>query len=529
MAKLLRAVIALGCAYAASNSEAVAQTARSERSERDIVVTAQFREQKLQDTPLSITAVSAALLQSRGQTSIGDVANQAPNVTLKQTSGSFGPSMAASIRGIGQHDFNPALEPGVGIYIDDVYLPTLTGAMLDLLDLQRVEVLRGPQGTLTGRNSIGGAIRLITQKPTGETGGFAEASAGSADLLSFRGAINFAITDNLAARISGVVKSQDGYVDRIDYGCANPGGGIPALSPAGDCNVETMGDYTYDAIRGALRFTPNDRLTLDVNANYVKDERSAAEVLSFAGNAGPNVRINGVPFDYCNYGTFANPAATTWVDFTGLLTGTPGAVIPLAQITTSGATKQVFEGHGFSANIDYALTDALNVVSISAYRQYESSFNSDDDLSPLPVSLGQNALKHDFFSQELRLNGVLGDKINFTLGAYYSDQSTTYYTFQDLRYAPFPLQFIGDDPVQADSKAAFATIIWKPLEPLTVTGGLRYTEESKDYTFVRVIRRMDRSTFSSIRPARSTAPPPLIKATKRITGSAWTIAGRHIC
>ncbi len=136
-----------------------------------VVTTAQFREQNVQDTPLAITAVSAALLEARNQTNITEITNQAPNVTLKQQGATFGPSIAASIRGIGQVDFNPALEPGVGIYVDDVYYATLTGSMLDLLDLDRVEILRGPQGTLAGRNSIGGAVKLYSQKPKGDGSG----------------------------------------------------------------------------------------------------------------------------------------------------------------------------------------------------------------------------------------------------------------------------------------------------------------------------------------------------------------------
>jgi iron complex outermembrane recepter protein len=126
----------------------------------EIVVTAQFREQNLQSTPLSITAVNAELLESRNQTNIAEVASQAPNVTLKPQGAAFGPAMGASIRGVGQFDFNPALEPGVGLYVDDVYYATLTGSVLDLLDLDRVEILRGPQGTLAGKNSIGGAVKL---------------------------------------------------------------------------------------------------------------------------------------------------------------------------------------------------------------------------------------------------------------------------------------------------------------------------------------------------------------------------------
>ena len=136
-----------------------------------IIVTAQFREQALQDTPLAITAVNSEMLDARSQTNIAEVTAQAPNVSLKPQGAAFGPSLAASIRGVGQYDFNPALEPGVGLYVDDVYYATLTGAVFDLLDLDRVEILRGPQGTLAGKNSIGGAVKLYSKKPEGSDTG----------------------------------------------------------------------------------------------------------------------------------------------------------------------------------------------------------------------------------------------------------------------------------------------------------------------------------------------------------------------
>ena len=124
----------------------------------DIIVTAQFRETRLQDTPIAITAVNSAMLEARGQTDIAQVAAQAPNVSLRPQPQNGGSGLIAFIRGVGQTDFNYALDPGVGVYIDDVYIPTLSSSLLELIDLDRVEILRGPQGTLAGKNSIGGAI-----------------------------------------------------------------------------------------------------------------------------------------------------------------------------------------------------------------------------------------------------------------------------------------------------------------------------------------------------------------------------------
>jgi iron complex outermembrane receptor protein len=472
------------CAAAAGTPAFAQETAPPAAQDEDVVVvTAQFREQALQDTPLAITTFDAELLESRSQTDISQVSSQAPNVTMRPMGSSFGPSMGASIRGVGQYDFNPALEPGVGLYVDDVYLPTLTGALLDLLDLERIEILRGPQGTITGRNSVGGAVRLVSKKPTGDGSGFVEGSVGSRDRMSFRGSADFALGDNLSARLSGVTKQQEGYVDRIDYGCAFPASGIPTTRPAGDCVVDDLISVDYNALRGMVRYAPNDRFDLLVTADYVLDQGTPGEVLTFASLDNPNTNpAPGVPYnsaficgEYCNYTANAQPAGT-WA-------GPVAPGFPLR--ATSNEQGQRFEGRGMSANMTIGLTDTLDLVSISAYREYEASFNSDDDISPANIGFGQNRLDHDFWSQELRLNGEIGSTIDFTVGAYYSDQTTTYFTYQDIRYAPIPLQFIGDDPVNADSKAVFGTVIWNPIAALNLTAGVRYTEDHKDYTFLR--------------------------------------------
>jgi iron complex outermembrane receptor protein len=268
-------------------------------STQDIVVTAQFRQQRLQDIPIAITAVTAAELEARNQTNLAQIADTAPNVSLKPQGASFGPSIVASIRGVGQNDFNPAYEPGVGIYIDDVYYPQLTGAVFDLLDLDRVEILRGPQGTLAGRNSEGGAIKLYSKRPTGENGGFAEASYGSRNRIGLRAAAEFKLTDHLFARFSGVAKQQEGFVDRLDYG-ANPGSGAASTRPAGDCRISKLGGTGYQAIRGILRWQPNDKLEVTVIGDYTHDEHTiAGEVLLATSTLNtPNVNAApGVPYD----------------------------------------------------------------------------------------------------------------------------------------------------------------------------------------------------------------------------------------
>ena len=497
---------ALAAAAPAFAQDTAAQ-ADAEADPNEIIVTAQFRDQKLQDVPIAITAVDAALIEARSATSLADVTKAAPSVVLRPSSSAFGNSISASIRGVGQGDFNPALEPGVGLYIDDVYYPRLTGANFDLLDVERVEILRGPQGTLTGRNSEGGAIKFISRKPTGE-GGYVSATYGSRNRINLRASADFKLTDDLFARMSGTFADQGGYVDVIDYGCAFPASGVPSVAGGTKCNLYKQGDVGYKALKGIVRYNPSDSLDISISADYNKDSRnSGAEVLLNGSNLNPNVRtVNGLPFDnrfvcgrFCNYTTIAQPGGAFIAGLIPPLNGLPVG-------TVTGQQKNEYEGWGVSGNVDLDLTDNVQLQSITAYREWDNSFTIDGDLSPARTQIGNNELNHWFWSQEFRINAEISDQLQATLGAYYSDEETTYYTLQDIRYvsigAPasvcaaigglatetcpiFPLQFIGNDPVRTKSKAVFGTAIFKATDALTLTGGFRYTKDSKDYTYFR--------------------------------------------
>ncbi|MEQ1495802.1 MAG: TonB-dependent receptor [Novosphingobium sp.] len=472
--------IAIGVATPAFAQDAVED---GPESGREIVVTAQFREQKLQDTPLSITAVDATLLESRNQTDLSQIARQAPNVTLNAMGGAYGSSLGASIRGIGQFDFNPAYEPGVGMYVDDVYYPTLTGGIFDLLDLERVEVLRGPQGTLTGRNSIGGAIKLFSKKPGGPGEGTVSIAAGSRNRIDVRASAGFNISEGIDARIAGVYKHQNGYIDQVDYGCANPGNaaGIAAFpsTPAG-CVMSKLGEVNYSGVRGALRLRPTDGIDITITADYTYENRTNAGEVVTQTNAAMAPFMCGPRCTYASFYLTAND-----------LTPGAGAPGPWGQVAQGyfmpNTTK--FDGWGISSNARFDLSDSINIQSITAYRSYRQIWGTDDDFSPAAAKAagGFNDLSFWFFSQELRLNAKLGDIGELTVGGFYSDQKSVYFTRQDIRYiAPgLNFQFQGNDPVNADSKAAFGTVILRPAPDMTITAGLRYTDEHKDYTFVR--------------------------------------------
>jgi len=479
---------------------------------QEVTVTAQYREEKLQDIPIAITAITAQQIEQQGAQKLSDILTSAPSVVFRQQSAAFGNSVTAFIRGFGQADFDPAFEPGVGLYIDDVYYPRLTGANFDLMDVERVEVLRGPQGTLEGRNSEGGAIRFVTKKPTGDGDGYVTATYGTRNLLQLRGAADFKLTDTLFARIAGTFANQDGYVDVFNYDCAHPQP-FPAPPPSSGgtkCEQYSLGDVGYRALRAALRFVPSDRFDALLSADYIHDaHNNGAEVLVYGQNANPNVATpNGLPFDsrfqcgrWCNYTTLGNAAGTF---IAGLIPPFNG--IPFAG--TSGQQLNVFDGYDFALNLNIGITDAVKLNSITGYHNWTNSFSIDQDLSPAQIQFGNNILDHWFWSEELRLNIDFTKNIRATVGGYYSDEKTIYYTLQDIRYVAIdpnlpgpvcaaigglptptcpiePLQFIGNDPVKTTSKAAFGTLIWDVTNALSLTGGVRYTKDSKSYTFYR--------------------------------------------
>ena len=215
---------ALAVAFVLTASAAHAQDAAAPQDDnvglQDIVVTAQKRSESAQQVPIAISAVTADALQSKGLTDIASISGQAPNVTLK-SSGTFGGSsstLITYIRGIGQNDFSFNVEPGVGVYVDNVYLARNIGANVDLLDLQRVEVLKGPQGTLFGRNTIGGALNIVTSDPGDEWKAKGEITTGRYSRIDVRGALDAPLIPGvLHMGLAFSTKHRDGWQKRIPY------------------------------------------------------------------------------------------------------------------------------------------------------------------------------------------------------------------------------------------------------------------------------------------------------------------------
>jgi iron complex outermembrane receptor protein len=501
-----------------------ATTTEEEGTIGDIVVTAQFREQNLQDTPIAITAVNAALLEARGQTDITQVAAQAPNVTLRPQPQNGGSGLIAFIRGVGQTDFNFALDPGVGVYIDDVYIPTLSSSLLELIDLDRIEILRGPQGTLAGKNSIGGAIKLFSAKPTGDNSGSVQVGYGSYNALNIRGMFNFKLSDTLSARVSGLARSSDGYVGQLDYGLTHPNSNVRGNTARGRGNSDysTMGGQNITAIRGALKWEPSDGLEVNISGDYTRENSDPIPTVLIAAGAtvAPGQTFN--PF------SVANSASFTGTGLNPLLVGKNGQQVNLScafvpagpfscdtgRTTThgfkpgfisysnfaDGVTPTVqapfkpyfalpitkFTGWGVHGSLSYDVSDSVNLLYIGSYRGYNSKFGQDQDATPIPIAQLDNELDHYAYTNEVRVNFKAAEIIEGTVGAFYLKQKGTYTARVDLNYVTPVIDFIhGPDTTPSNTKAVFATATVHPVEGMSITGGIRYTKDKKVYTYFR--------------------------------------------
>ena len=508
-------VVALAVASGlASAAEKTAESTSSNSVLPEVIITSQFRAENVQATPIAVTAVNAAMIDSRGQTSIYELANQAPNVTLKPQPQNSGIGLVAFIRGIGQTDFNYALEPGVGIYVDDVYIPTLSSSLLELMDLDRVEILRGPQGTLAGKNSIGGAIKVFSAKPKGDGSGTVQATYGSYDRIDVRGMADFAITDNLFARVSGMTKSQKGYVTVLDYGLTHPGSVVPGNNNSGKHPgiLATLGGTSISAARMALRWLPSDKLEINFSTDYTRErDDSGAEVLlqtvstladgsptkgAIATNADGMPWLMGtdgstIPVDcrFVPYGPYScdttpagyNPKFINYSNFLDGLTPTTQAPFkPYAAIPGND-----YDGYGFMGNVKYNFTDSLQLTWISSYRHYYSTWGMDQDASPVPESQLNQTLHHRAWSQEVRLNGdFLDKKLEYTVGGFWFDQNGTLNARVDLNYAG--IDFIhGPDTTPSTSKAAFINATFHITDAWSLSAGARYSKDKKTYTYYR--------------------------------------------
>lgn len=439
-----------------------ADSASSSSALEEVIVTAEFREAKLQDTPIAITALSGDVLDERGMTSVADIGKVAPNVNISATGVTQGPAAAIYIRGVGQYDSHLGYEPGVGVYVDDVYHGALNGNFLDLLDLDRVEILRGPQGTLAGRNSIGGAIKLYTRKPKGDNSGYAEATLGDGNKAVLRAAFDLPlIADRLFLRVSGMSNRQDGYVKLLDYRCTHPTAtDVPQFSVSKDCSTGTLGGKDVTGLHAAVRWLASASLDVLLDADYIKDRSEVAATTLFLA---PSI--------------FANPDTRF---------ASPSPYVAYYNFTDSNTEEHypnigAVDSRGLSLTLDWKPSEDLSLKSISGYRRQEARYSNDQKADSVVPSLNYSDEIYEQASEELRLGGVaLSKALDWTLGAYYFE-SRGHLT---SRVDATPVVNVSNDHhIDAKSYSGFGHVVWHATDKFNVTLGGRYTKDEKNFLF----------------------------------------------
>ncbi len=479
---LLAIAMAIVAMLIVAESRAQSSSPESGFALEEVVVTARKIEENIQDAPLSVTAVTAAMLDERGAEQISAVADIAPNVNFSfgGTSSGSGSAAVVYIRGVGQNDFTPVTDPGVGIYVDDVYLGRTIGSVLDILDLERIEVLRGPQGTLFGRNTIGGAISLHTKNPGEALGGRLRLILGDDSRRELHVSASGPLTETFGFVLSGLYRKRDGTVER---------------PLAGD---ELGND---DVFGGRLKLVGQfgDRLDVALSVDGVRErEFSAAEALTDT--------IEGAPFsNFFNNNQFGNGTSDkAGCRGGGALSNTAcrndqwvGA--PFTSYET-GPNRSNIDVWGVTLAIDYALSENLTLESTSAYRKLDADFARASDGAPFAIFSTEDAYKQDQFSQEVRLLGDnLDDRLAWVAGAFYFEEKGS-----DLAYiTALPPVFPRDNGGRTDNHnwALYGEATYDLGERLHLTAGLRYTDETKGYTPSLYRIPQDEYTLPNVRQA----------------------------
>lgn len=412
----------------------------------EIVVTAQRREASLQDTDIAISAFTEGALRDMGIASYGDMGDFVPNMLTHETVGTAG--AAVNIRGMKNAETLITFEPKVAVYLDGVLLGKNTGSAFDILDLERVEVLRGPQGTLYGRNTVGGAINLITRKPKDEFGGSVAVTLGSYDQRDIKGTLNVPLigpngllSDSAAStlnlRATWATLKRDGYWK--NYG------------PSGDGE---LGDKDRDAAYIQLQWQPSDRISVLYAYDMTDaDEKGTPRPATFVRDS----FIPAIPYlaDIAQHIATDNDFSTNF-DFPQI---------------------QKLEAEGHSLTADFELTDRLSLVSITAYRELENTAWGDSDGTPLLIRGSTQGSEHEMLTQEFRFVGnAFDDRLKYVIGAFYMHEKGDLYNGNILAN--------GSDLNMADFKndigALFVEGTYSLTDRLDLTLGARYTEEKRE-------------------------------------------------
>jgi iron complex outermembrane receptor protein len=438
----------------------------------EVVVIGQRRERPLQDVPISITAFDNPEIEALKLTNIAGVSRYTPNVVWDQSFLGAGNFAAIFIRGVGQpgNFFESSADPAVGVYLDGVYIGRAIGSILGIHDVEQIEVLRGPQGTLFGRNTTGGAVLVTTQQPASEMSGWGEVTTGSYSRLDARGVLNAPLSSTVFTRFSVSSLNQDGYGTSLQTGAE-------------------FGDLNTDSARAALRWLASDDLDVTLSYDRFRTRQNAPVLTLTFADADP-LSLTGA------YNFFVAP--TNSVE--GFGDGIPwdDRFLTPSEFTNyaTGRTLTDVDSEGLTATVEWRTGD-MTFKSISGYRSLESLWGSDTDLSPLTIVESTVDTDQDQFSQEFTLQGLSG-RLDWLVGAYYFEEDVVspdnfVPIIPEVAEVPadpifgvpnplfgVPLSDIGPaTSSSAESVAAFFHLNYAVSDRLSAFGGLRYTYEEK--------------------------------------------------
>ncbi|MEM8826044.1 MAG: TonB-dependent receptor, partial [Pseudomonadota bacterium] len=466
------------------DSEPAPQTAFPDEDSNVIIVTATRRAENVQDIPIAVTAISPQELERQGVVNIQQLQQIAPSFSVTNAQIASG-SNVLRIRGIGTTSNNIGFESAVGIFIDGAYQSRPGVALSEFVDVERVEVLRGPQGTLFGRNTSAGALNITTNRPdTGELSAYANASYGNFDLFSVQGAVNIPIIEDvLATRITGAYRERDGFI---------------SITTGGDTN-----ELDQFIVRGQLGYEGNSGLTVRLIGEYSEINGSccgALELLETPLEAAGAFAAVGLPAD-----------GGVDQDFTGI------AALDDRDASINFAPNTDIDNYGITGEISFPITDDIEVIYIGSYRDFESLESYDSDFTTLDI-VDVDFLNTSIETQthELRFQGeAFDDRLVWVLGGYYFDEDIETVATLGLgadygpligallfgptggAFGPDPLTLLsGADPTGAfatnqftqnsESYSIFANATYEIIDGLEFTGGIRYSDETKDGAFVQL-------------------------------------------
>ena len=432
-----------------------------------VTVTAQRVEESLQQVPIAITAISSRDVEIKGIQNLQQMAYEVPNLYLDKNTGTSSGSRAA-LRGIGEDESFFTSDTPVGIYVDDIYIPRQTGAMFDLYELERLEVLRGPQGTLYGRNTTAGAIRFLSKQPTvGQTRVNLEGTFGQFARTDGRGSLNVPIGEKTAFQFAGMIRKHDGYdLNKI--------------------NGAKVNDQDVWGIRTSLRLVPTSKFSAIVTGDFLRERSTPGFAVAFTpqapclGTANPWPVISAT--NPCN--TLASFGVGA-IDLNQQLDGDTDIHTLNSDLTNP---MNDLDQKGIFASLSWAATPKLTLKSVTGYRAMTNLLLLDADgrtgnflgIPGGPTFHLYQDQDQDQWSQEFQAQGQPNAKLRYMVGAYFFHEHNQQRT-ENLIFNPLGRNNYWDTGLDTASRAGFANVAYQASGKVQVTVGGRYTSDTKDF------------------------------------------------